>query len=68
MELFKEGWVFGFIIAHLFYSFFTCCSKCHVFVCTDVAGMGIDVKDLNFSINIGRYLFDLCLGVIYKDF
>ena len=23
-------------------------------VCTDVAGMGIDVKDLNFSVNIGK--------------
>jgi len=45
--------MFGFIIAHLFSPFLTCCSKCHVLVCTDVAGMGIDIKDLNFSINIG---------------
>ena len=27
--------------------------ECQVLVCTDVAGMGVDVKDLTFSINIG---------------
>ena len=26
---------------------------CQVLVCTDVAGMGVDIPDLNFSINVG---------------
>ena len=61
MELFKEGWGCLCLLCAHYISCLTCCSKCQVLVCTDVAGMGIDVKDLNFSINIGKFLCYLCL-------
>ena len=28
--------------------------ECQVLICTDVCGMGLDVKDLNFSVSIGK--------------
>ena len=35
----------------------TCLSTrhCQVLVCTDVAGMGVDIKGLNLSVIIGKY-------------
>ena len=47
-----------FLLLHLKLLFYNCRNKT-VLVSTDVAAMGLDVDNLNLSVNIGKtYLFD----------
>ena len=38
----------------IFLKFYITFRECQVLICTDVCGMGLDVKDLNFSVSIGK--------------